>query len=191
MIRPTLMVAAAVTAALGAGAVVSAAQSPSPPTSPTALAEECARTLPTPAADAPPTFLKVQGITGESRAAAHVGESEVDSFRFGAAGGGGTARPHARTMVIGKAFDSASPALLTRLATGAHIGTVVVSQDKPAGTFLKYTLTDVQVADYEHVGRVARNADRLCLTFATAEVEYKPQRPDGSFGVPVKATLNR
>jgi type VI secretion system secreted protein Hcp len=191
MIRPTLMVAAAVTAALGAGAVVSAAQSPSPPTSPADLADECARTLPTPAGDAPPTFLKIQGLTGESRAAAHAGESEVDSFRFGAAGGGGSARSHVRTMVIGKAFDNASPGLLARAVTGQHIGTVVVSQDKPAGTFLKYTLTDVQVADYENVGRVARNADRVCLTFATATVEYKPQRPDGTFGGATQVTLNR
>jgi type VI secretion system secreted protein Hcp len=188
MIRPTLMVAAAVTAALGAGAVVSTAQSPPP--SGTSLAQECARSLPTPANGEPASFLKVQGVAGESRNAAHAGESNVDSFRFGGSGGP-AARPHARTMVIGKPYDSASPALVARLANGQHIGSVVVSQDKPAGTFLRYTLTDVQVVDYEHVGRVARNAERLCVTFATAEVEYRPQLANGNLGAPVKATLNR
>ena len=189
MVRPhrTVAVALSVTAALGAGAVVSAAQS-SPSPAPAASAD-CAR-LPNPADGQPAAFLKLQGITGESRNARHTGESEIDNFAFGATGGSAS-RPAPRAFVISKSYDKASPLLLQRLANGQHIASVVVTQDKPAGTFMRYTLTDVQVVDYEHTGRAAKNAERVCLTFNRAEVEYLPQQADGSLGSPVRATFQR
>jgi type VI protein secretion system component Hcp len=52
--------------------------------------------------------------------------------------------------VIGKPYDSMSPVLLTRVATGQHIASVVLSQDNAAGTFRTYTLSDVTVVDHEH-----------------------------------------
>ena len=67
----------------------------------------------------------------------------------------------------------------------------MLTQDKPAGTFLRYTLSDVQVVDYEHAGRVSRNAERICLRFARAEVEYLPQQPDGSLGTAVRGAIER
>ncbi len=181
-------VATAPAAALGAGAVVSSAQSSSVIPSPGSLADQCARTLPTPAGDAPPAFLKIDGIDGESRNARHAGEIDVDSFRFGAFAPG-TAKPAARTLVVGKPYDKASPQALDRLAKGAHISTVVLSQDKAGGTFQRYTLSDVTIVDEEHTGRVRVNSERLCLRFARADVEYRPQSPDGSLGEAIKATL--
>jgi type VI secretion system secreted protein Hcp len=152
---------------------------------------ECATPLPNPADSQPAAFLKVQGVTGESRNARDAGESEVDSFRFGASKPGDAGQAVPRTFVIGKTFDKASPQLLTRLANGRHMASVVLTQDKPAGTFLRYTLSDVQVVDYEHTGRVARNAERICLRFARAEVEYLPQQPDGSLGTAVRGAIER
>ena len=93
--------------------------------------------------------------------------------------------------MIGKTFDKASPQLLTRLANGQHIASVVLTQNKPAGTFLRYTLSDVQIVDYEHTGRVARNAERICLQFDKAEIEYLPQLADGSLGAAVRGAIER
>jgi type VI protein secretion system component Hcp len=142
----------------------------------------------------PRTFLKLQGIPGEATSPGHVGESAVDSFRFGASsfptpGAGGAGKAVIRTMVIGKPYDSASPALLARATTGLPVKSVVLTQDSRAGSFLRYTLTDVAVIDHEHTANVRVNAERLCLKFATAEVEYRPQLPDGTLGAPVKTTL--
>jgi type VI secretion system secreted protein Hcp len=194
--RRILAVTASVATVLGAGAVVSAAQSPTTPAPTTAesvLAQQCERSLPTPTGE-PRTFLKLQGIAGESTSPVHAGESDVDAFRFGASsfptpGAGGGGKAVIRTMVIGKPYDSASPALLSRAATGLRVKSVVLTQDTPAGTFLRYTLNDVAVVDHEHTGKVRVNAERLCLKFATAQVEYRPQLPDGTLGAPVKTTL--
>ena len=125
MVRPhrTLAVALSVTAALGAGAVMSAAQSSPAPTLP-GVPPECTTPLPNPAGGQPATFLKVQGLQGES---------EVDSFRFGASKPGDTGPLAPRTFVIGKAFDKASPQLLTRLANGQHISSVVDHAEQAGG----------------------------------------------------------
>jgi len=181
----TIAIVASVAAALGAGAVASSAQDRTlePSTAPgAALAAECARPLPAPAGGAPATFLKLEGIQGESKAAGHLDESEVDTFRIGAAAPGGH-----RPLVLGKPYDKASPQVLQRLVSGTTIPKVVLTQRKAAGVFVKYTFTGVTAIDVEHTGRVAANSDRMCLAFAQGEVEYRPVESDGTLGLPVKA----
>ena len=163
-----LAITASVAAALGAGAVASSAQSGRPDAAvDPALAAECARALPAPADGTPATGVKFDGIAGES---------VVEQFRIGAATPGGH-----RPLVLGKPFDKATPQLLARLVSGAHIPTLTLSQPK-----LKYTLTDVKVVDVEHTGRVAANSDRICVTYAQGVMEFVPSNPDGSTGAPVK-----
>lgn len=112
----------------------------------------------------------------------HLNESEIDNnFRIGAAAPGGH-----RPLVLGKPYDKASPLLLQRVASGAPISKLVISQQKSAGVFLKYTLSDVTVVDVEHTGRAAANAERICLAFTQGEVEYRTTSLDGSLGAPVK-----
>jgi type VI protein secretion system component Hcp len=180
-----LAVAASVVAALGAGAVASSAQSSPEPREGAAsvdtLAAECARPLPTPTAGTPASFVKFDGILGESKAPGHVGESEVDQFRFGAGTPGGP-----RPLVLGKPYDKASPQVLARLVSGGVIPKVTLSQRKAAGVFLKYTLTNVTAIDVEHTGRAGANADRLCLAFEGGDVEYRTVNTDGTLGAPVK-----
>ena len=168
----TITILASVAAALGAGAVVSNAQDRAPAALDAALAAECARELPAPAAGAPATFVKLDGIAGESA---------VDTFRIGFAAPGG-----ARPLVLGKPYDKATQPVLQRLLSGTPIAKVVLTQQKAAGVFLKYTLTGVTAIDVEHTGRVAANSDRICLAFTQGEVEYRPTNPDGTLGAPVK-----
>jgi type VI protein secretion system component Hcp len=181
-----LAVAASVVAALGAGAVASSAQSPPEPREPAAsvdaLAAECARPLPAPSGAAPATFLKLDGIQGESKNHQHLNESPVDQFRFGAAAPGGP-----RPLVIGKPYDKASPQLLHRLVAGTKIPSLILSQRNAAGVYLRYSLKGVSVLDVEHTGRVAAGVERLCLSFDSGQVEYRTVNADGSLsGVPVK-----
>jgi type VI protein secretion system component Hcp len=64
---------------------------------------------------------------------------------------------------------------------------LTLTQQKSAGVFLKYTLTNVTAIDAEHTGRAAANADRLCLAYEAGEVEYRTTNADGTLGLPVKA----
>ncbi len=188
MPKHLLALTAAVFAALGAGAVASSAQTtaasePVPVGADTgALAAECARPLPNPVAGTPATFLRLDGIKGESTNHQHWQESEVDQFRIGVGTPGGR-----RPLVLTKPYDKASPLLLARLVSGAKIKQLIVSQRKAAGVFLRYSLNDVTVIDVEHTGRVATGTERLCLAFESGEVDYRTINADGSVsGVPIK-----
>ena len=78
-----------------------------------ALAAECARPLPNPVTGAAGTFLRLDGIKGESTNHQHGQESEVDTVpdRRRRAG-----RRAARSCSA-KPFDKASPLLLARLVS--------------------------------------------------------------------------
>jgi hypothetical protein len=145
----------AVPAALLAGAVVSIAQSPHVPPP---AATGCDGALPS---GAPATTVKFDGIAGDHA---------VEHFRITPGG--------SRPLLLGKAIDKASPQLVARLVSGAHIPKLTLAQAK-----VKYTLTDITVLEVEHSGR----GDRVCLGYAQGELEYVPDNPNGSPGAPVKA----
>jgi type VI secretion system secreted protein Hcp len=177
MPRPLLALTAAVVAALGAGAVTSSAQT-EPPADTGALAADCARPLPNPLNGTPATFLRLDGIKGESTNHQHWQESEVDQFRIGFGTPGGR-----RPLVLTKPYDKASPQLLARQLSGTPIRQLVLSQRKTAGVFLRYVLNDVTVLDVEHTGRVTVGGERLCLAFESGEVEYRTVNADGSLSL--------
>ena len=78
-----------------------------------ALAAECARPLPNPVSGTPATFLRLDGIKGESTNHQHWQESEVDQFRIGFGAPGGR-----RPLVLTKPYDKASPLLLAAAGLG-------------------------------------------------------------------------
>jgi type VI secretion system secreted protein Hcp len=178
-----LALAAAVLAALCAGSVASSAQTtPEAPEDAGALVDECARPLPAPSGAAPVTFLKLDGIQGESKNHQHLNESPVDQFRLGAGAPGGL-----RPLVLSKPYDKASPQLLQRLVSGAKIPSLILSQRSAGGVYLRYSLKGVSVLDVEHTGRAAVGVERVCLGFESGQVEYRTANADGSLsGVPVK-----
>jgi type VI protein secretion system component Hcp len=128
---------------------------------------------------------------------AHAGESNVDTFRFGASNsgaasgaGGCSGKATIRTLVLGKPYDSASPLLLKRVATGQHIPSVTLTQQNAAGVFQTIKLEDVTVVDVEQTSRQRNNAEKVCLKFGfKATVEYRPTLADGTLGAPVSAVL--
>ena len=143
-------------------------------------------------------FIKFDGIKGESADAKHKDEIDVESWSWGethaggggVGGGGGAGKVSMQDFQFMMRLNRASPALMKACATGQHIkdGDALGPQGRqgPAG------VPDLQVPGRPRqlvpVGRSggARRPDRsVSFSFAKIEVEYKPQKADGSLGSPV------
>ena len=144
-------------------------------------------------------FLEIEGIQGESTDAKHKGAIDLDSFDWGeanrstpaAGGGGGAGKVEMQDLRVVMETSKASPVLLLACATGQHFKQAVLTVRKAGrnqAEFLVFKLTDVLVTSYEIAGHTeAVPADQVSFGFAKIEVEYRPQKPDGSLGAAVKA----
>lgn len=95
-------------------------------------------------------YLKLDGITGESNAANHQGETEILSYSLSAPQSpGGGAHESVKDMTFVKVLDSISATLFQKCASGEYIASAVLSLDKIVGasslTYATYTMTNVMV----------------------------------------------
>ncbi len=142
-------------------------------------------------------FLKLEGIAGESRDAKHKDEIEIESFSWGATRDPAV-RAAAKVKVALQDFhftmpvSKASPQLMLACASGKHLKQATLTARK-AGKgqqeYLLYKLSDVLVSSYQTGGTRGgeQPIDQISLNFSRVEVEYRPQKPDGSLGAAVKA----
>ena len=81
------------------------------------------------------TFLKIDGIKGESTDKEHSGEIQVNSFSFSAhAGGGvGAGKSTIQSFTITKSIDKSSPLLFQAEATGKMMKEAVLAFSRKAG----------------------------------------------------------
>ena len=130
-------------------------------------------------------FLKVDGIQGESKDAAHKDEIDVLSFAWGlthsgatpSGGGGGAGKASFQDLHVVKRGDKASPKLFEACASGQHIKEVVLTcrrSGKNPLEFLRYKLSNVVVTSYQ-VGGSAPDAptDQSSFNFDKIEMEYR------------------
>jgi type VI secretion system secreted protein Hcp len=144
-------------------------------------------------------FLKIDGIDGESPVAGHKGEIDLESWYWGetqAHPPGGVGAASGKVSMSDFSFTTklskASPKLFLTCAEGKHIKAAWLTARRAAGKatdyFLKWTFSDLLISSY-HTGAVTGEApvDQVSFNFAKIEVEYKEQKPDGSFGAGFKA----
>jgi type VI secretion system secreted protein Hcp len=137
-------------------------------------------------------FAKIGDIKGESIDDKHKDEIEIMSFSWGVAnappvaiGGAGAGRATFRDLSIVHNVDKASPDLLRACATGAHIKDATITHRKAGKDqqeFLVIKMNDVIITGVTQ-GNAAPGqlyAETVSLAFAKVDVEYKPQKPDGS-----------
>ena len=137
-------------------------------------------------------FAKIGDIKGESVDAKHKDEIEVLSFSWGVTnsgststgGGGGAGKATFQDLSIVHGIDKATPALLKACATGQHIKDATITHRK-AGKgqqeFLIIKLNDVTITAVTHAGAEDQPyAESVSLKFAKVDLEYKPQRSDGT-----------
>jgi type VI secretion system secreted protein Hcp len=137
-------------------------------------------------------FAKIGDIKGESLDSKHKDEIEVLSFSWGVAnpgsvthgGGGGAGKPTFQDLSIVHHIDKATPALLKACATGTHLKEATITHRK-AGKgqqeYLIVNLNDIIITAVSHGGTAGQLPDEtVSLAFAKVDLEYKPQKPDGS-----------
>jgi type VI secretion system secreted protein Hcp len=146
-------------------------------------------------------FLKIAGIEGESVDARHKGEIDIESWSWGetqpgagpgAGAGAGAGRVAMNDFSFAMKLSKASPKLILACAEGNHIKAAWLTGHRAAGKetdyFLKWTFSDLLVTSYQ-TGASAEQPplDQVSVNFGKIEVEYKAQKPDGSFGAGFKA----
>lgn len=138
-------------------------------------------------------FARIDTIQGESKDARHRDEIEVISWSWGlsqsggtGSGGGGAGKVSFRDLLFTHHVDKASPSLMKACATGKHLKAATITVRKGGGKsqaeYLVITLSDVLVASVST--SVSAEGDvtveDVALSFAKVDLEYKPQKPDGS-----------
>jgi len=138
-------------------------------------------------------FAKIGEIKGESLDSKHKDEIEILSWSWGVArtasgsgagGGAGSGKASFSDLSFTHKIDKASPSLLKACATGQHLKEATITRRK-AGKgqqeFLVIKMNDVlvtAVADSDDSG--GSQMESVSLAFAKVDVEYRPQKPDGS-----------
>ncbi|ALL64813.1 putative protein ImpD [Paraburkholderia caribensis MBA4] len=143
------------------------------------------------------TFLKLDGITGESQDGLHPGEIEVLNWSWKmsqqssmmSGSGGGAAKANVEDLIVFHQVDRASPNLMSFCLTGRHIPKAVLTMRKAGGVpvdFLKITMSDVIIAGVE----MSPNYEQIRLSFARVRQEYMVQAATGGSGGAVTATFD-
>jgi len=138
-------------------------------------------------------FAKIGDIKGESLDSKHKDEVEVLSWSWGVSqsgtmaygGGGGEGKASFNDFNFTHHVDKASPVLMKACATGEHIkeATITVRKaGKGQQEFLIIKMTDVLITSVNPSGSgdSAATAESVAMQCAKVDLEYKPQKADGS-----------
>jgi type VI secretion system secreted protein Hcp len=147
-------------------------------------------------------FIKIGDIKGESQDSTHKDEIDVLAWSWGMSnsgtvvgGGGGAGKAHVQDFSFTKFVDLSTTDLMLDTLTGKHIPeaklTVRKAGDKPL-EYLVITFKDVIVTSVSTGGSGGedRLTENVSLNFAEVEVEYIPQKEDGTAGPSKKFTWN-
>jgi len=136
-------------------------------------------------------FAKIGDIKGESLDDKHKDEIEVLSYSWGVSNagsmaqgsGGGEGKASFHDLSFTHSIDKSSPVLMQACATGTHYKDATIVHRK-AGKgqheYLVVKMNDVIVTSVTHGGSGDGHSENVSLAFAKVNVEYKPQKADGS-----------
>lgn len=142
-------------------------------------------------------FARIGTIKGESVDARHRDEIDVLGWNWGVAqapsgpGGGGTGAGAGKPVVHELSFthrlDRSTPLLLKACLTGQHLKDAAISVRSSGGNqqdYLVLRLTDVLVTSVltAVVDEGDGTQESVTLAFGRVDLDYKPQKPNGSLG---------
>jgi len=138
-------------------------------------------------------FIKIGSIEGESKDKDHKGEIDVLAWSWGASqsgtfhqgGGGGAGKANVQDLSFTKWVDKSSTELLMALVTGKHIdeATLIVRKaGKKPLEYIKIVMKKLMVTSVSTGGSGGEDklTENVTLNFAKVEVEYLPQKDDGT-----------
>jgi type VI secretion system secreted protein Hcp len=148
-------------------------------------------------------FARIGTIKGESRDARHKDEIEVLSWSWGVSqsgtsphgGGGGAGKASFHDLNLTHHLDKASPLLMRACATGEHIQDATIAFRKAGNgqqEYLVIKMFDVLITGVSTSTSAEGDAaaEGVALAFAKVDLEYKPQKPDGSLDVGIHFTYD-
>ncbi|HET9345920.1 MAG TPA: type VI secretion system tube protein Hcp [Candidatus Limnocylindrales bacterium] len=138
-------------------------------------------------------FAKIGTILGDSTDVKHKNEIDVLSWAWGVTqsgtmahgGGGGAGKANFNDLTFTHQVDKATPLLLKSCATGSHIpeATITVRKaGKGQQEYLIIKMSDVLITGVAMSVAVdgPTSAENVTLQFAKVDLEYRPQKADGS-----------
>ena len=148
------------------------------------------------------TFLKIDGIDGESTDKGHKDEISIDSFSVSAQGaqgigsqssGAGAGKVSIQSFSITKTLDKSSPLLFQAAATGRHFKDAVLSFARKAGgkeqTYLRFDFQNVLISSVQD-GSSGGGQPTEQVTFAFQKVAEAFIEPNGKTGATVNFNLS-
>ncbi len=149
-------------------------------------------------------FLKVDGVKGESADDAHKDEIDVLSWDWNLhqsgtthkGTGGGAGKVQVGDLLITKYVDKATPNLMKACCNGKHYKEALLTVRKAGEQpleYLKIKMEKVLITSVNSGGAGGesdeddRLIERVSLNFAKMEVEYTPQKEDGTGDAAVTA----
>ena len=137
-------------------------------------------------------FAKIGDIKGESLDSKHKDEIEVLSFSWGVTntgakgfgGGGGEGKATFHDLSFVHHIDKASPVLMQACASGTHVKEGTMTNRKAGKDQQDYLIVKMNdiiitgVTDGDASGQAG--SETVSLAFAKIDLEYKPQKADGS-----------
>ena len=136
-------------------------------------------------------FLKLADVKGESKDDKHKDEIEVLSWSWGisnpvdarAGAGKGAGKANFHDLNFMHSVDKASPVLMKACTMGDHFGEATLTSRK-AGKgqqeYLIVKLKEVFVSSVQPSGSSEHPMESVSLVFGHIDLEYKPQKDDGS-----------
>jgi type VI secretion system secreted protein Hcp len=138
-------------------------------------------------------FLEIDGVKGESKDQKFKEMLEIDSYSWGVAntgtsargGGMGSGKANFQDFHFTKQIDMASPELMKLCATGKHIAKAVLHCRKAGGKqeeYLTVTFNDLLISSYQLGGAGEAPSEQISFNFTKVKQEYKEQTEKGATG---------
>lgn len=145
-------------------------------------------------------FLKVEGLEGESQDSVHAGEIQVLAWSWGMSQsgtthegtGGGAGKVSVQDISITKYVDKASPNLIKWVCSGKHFPEAVLTIRKAgeeAQEYLLITMSNGLITSVSTGGSGGedRLTENVTLNFSKFQIEYSPQKEDGTLDASIMA----
>jgi type VI secretion system secreted protein Hcp len=140
------------------------------------------------------TFLRMNGIPGESTAAGHVGDNDATGFTLSVTNPGVPTATFADVSVT-KYVDKATPTMLVDVAGNITISTVTlfVQSTSPSNLDIyKVILTNARITGVTDAGLAnGRPTETVTFTYQKIEIDYTHRNTDGSPGTTVRGCWDR
>ncbi|HYI83827.1 MAG TPA: type VI secretion system tube protein Hcp [Acetobacteraceae bacterium] len=142
-------------------------------------------------------FMKIDGVTGEAKDSAHADEIDVIAWTWGMqqsgsrhlGGGGGSGKVNVQDLSFTKYVDKSSTDLMLFCCNGKHVKEATLTVRKAGESpveYIKVKMSDCLISGVSTGGSGGedRLTENVTLNFSKVEVEYTPQKEDGSGDAP-------